>query len=101
MSAKEAPKSDEAMTKVLTVINRPGMHARPAANLARTASRFKCDILIEKDGETVNAKSIMGLMMLAAGPGTKLTVHATGADANAALGELDALAKRKFDVPED
>jgi phosphocarrier protein len=43
----------------------------------------------------------MGLMMLAAGPGTKLTVHATGADASAALGELDALAKRKFDVPED
>ena len=72
-----------------------------AANLARTATKFKCDIMIEKDGETVNAKSIMGLMMLAAGPGTKLTVHATGADASAALGELDALAKRKFDVPED
>jgi len=94
-------KSGEPMTKVLTVINRPGMHARPAANLARTATKFKCDIMIEKDGETVNAKSIMGLMMLAAGPGTKLTVHATGADASAALGELDALAKRKFDVPED
>ena len=89
------------MTRVLTVINRPGMHARPAANLARTATRLKCDIFIEKDGETVNAKSIMGLMMLAAGPGTKLTVHATGVDAGDALGELDALAKRKFDVPED
>jgi len=101
MSAKEAPSPDGMMTKVLTVINRPGMHARPAANLARTASRFKCDITIEKDGEIVNAKSIMGLMMLAAGPGTKLTVHAAGTDAGAALGELDALAKRKFDVPED
>jgi phosphocarrier protein len=101
MSAKESPQTDGALTKVLTVINRPGMHARPAANLARTATKFKCDIMIEKDGETVNAKSIMGLMMLAAGPGTKLTVHATGADASAALGELDALAKRKFDVPED
>src|SRR5690349_6506738 len=94
-------KAGEPMSKVLTVINRPGMHARPAANLARTATKFKCDIMIEKDGETVNAKSIMGLMMLAAGPGTKLTVHATGPDASAALGELDALAKRKFDVPED
>jgi len=101
MSAKATPLTGEPMTQILTVINRPGMHARPAANLARTASRFKCDILIEKDGESVNAKSIMGLMMLAAGPGTKLTVHATGVDAIAALGELDALAKRKFDVPED
>ena len=101
MSAKAIPETGQPMTKVLTVINRPGMHARPAANLARTATKFKCDIMIEKDGETVNAKSIMGLMMLAAGPGTKLTVHATGADASAALGELDALAKRKFDVPED
>ena len=101
MSAKESPEPGGPMTKVLTVINRPGMHARPAANLARAASRFKCDITIEKDGETVNAKSIMGLMMLAAGLGSKLTVHATGADAGAALGELDALARRKFDVPED
>lgn len=100
MSAKDNPNGG-TMTRVLTVINRPGMHARPAANLARTATKFKCDIFIEKDGETVNAKSIMGLMMLAAGPGTKLTVHATGADAAQALDELEALAKNKFGVPED
>jgi phosphocarrier protein len=97
MSAKATLETGQPMTKVLTVINRPGMHARPAANLARTATKFKCDIMIEKDGETVNAKSIMGLMMLAAGPGSKLTVSAHGHDASQALAELEKIFKQKFD----
>jgi len=58
---------------------------------------FGCDIFVEKDGERVNGKSIMGLMMLAAGPGSKLTVEADGEDAAKALGELEGLLRRKFD----
>ena len=63
----------------------------------KTANRFECDVFVEKDGEKVNGKSIMGLMMLAAGPGSKLSVHAEGEDAARALNELEALLKRKFD----
>ena len=85
------------MTKDLMVSNKLGIHARPAAMFVKTANRFSCDIFVEKDGETVNGKSIMGLMMLAAGPGSKLIVHAQGQDASQALTELETLLKRKFD----
>lgn len=90
MSAKQ-------LTKELTVQNKLGIHARPAAMFVKTASRFACEIMVEKDGETVNGKSIMGLMMLAAGPGSILTVHANGADADAAVLELENLLKRRFE----
>ena len=85
------------MTKDFKVSNKLGIHARPAAMFVKTANRFSCDILVEKDGEKVNGKSIMGLMMLAAGPGSKLTVSATGHDASQALVELETLINRKFD----
>ena len=65
--------------------------------LSRRPTVSACDIFVEKDGEKVNGKSIMGLMMLAAGPGSKLTVHAQGQDASQALAELETLIKRKFD----
>lgn len=97
MSAKKVPAAGGPLTKELTIVNTKGIHARPAAMFVKTASRFACEILIEKDGETVNGKSIMGLMMLAAGPGSKLTVHASGADAQAAVAELEAIVQRKFD----
>lgn len=89
--------SAKKLTKELTVQNKLGIHARPAAMFVKTASRFTSEIMVEKDGETVNGKSIMGLMMLAAGPGCTLTVHANGADAQAAVSELEELLKRKFD----
>ena len=63
----------------------------------KTANRFACDIFVEKDGEKINGKSIMGLMMLAAGPGSKVTLHVKGADADAAINELEDLVNRKFD----
>jgi phosphocarrier protein len=63
----------------------------------KTANRFACDIFVEKDGEKINGKSIMGLMMLAAGPGSKVTLHVKGEDATSAIAELEALVKRKFD----
>src|SRR6476646_12160107 len=81
----------------LVVINKLGIHARPAAMFVKVANRFKCNVFVEKDGEKVNGKSIMGLMMLAAGPGSKLKVHAEGHDASAALAELETLLNRKFD----
>ncbi len=85
------------MIKELQVSNKLGIHARPAAMFVKVANRFTCDIFVEKDGEKVNGKSIMGLMMLAAGPGSTLTVHAEGKDASAALEELETLMHRKFD----
>jgi phosphocarrier protein len=97
MSSKKPPETAAVLTKELTVINKLGIHARPAAMFVKIANRFRCDVFVEKDGEKVNGKSIMGLMMLAAGPGSKLTVHAQGADAHQAVAELEALLKRKFD----
>jgi phosphocarrier protein HPr len=96
MSAKKPPEDSAALTKELTIVNKQGIHARPAALFVKTASRFACDILVEKDGERVNGKSIIGLMMLAAGPGSKLTIHADGADAHAAILEIETLVKGKF-----
>jgi len=97
MSAKKAADNAGNLTKQLTVQNKLGIHARPAALFVKTANRFACEILVEKDGEMVNGKSIMGLMMLAAGPGSKLTVHAEGHDASQAINELEGLLQRKFD----
>ena len=80
----------------VTVLNRLGLHARPSAMFVKVCSRFKCEVWIEKDGEEVNGKSIMGLMMLAAGLGTKLKITCDGPDAEKALAEIEALVLRKF-----
>jgi phosphocarrier protein len=96
MSAKKATDA-EFLTRELVVLNKSGIHARPAAMFVKTASRFGSDIFVEKDGEKINGKSIMGLMMLAAGPGSKLLLHVKGVDAPQAIVELEALVKRKFD----
>jgi len=87
----------QAFSKELTVLNKQGIHARPAARFVKTANQFVADIFVEKDGEKINGKSIIGLMMLAAGPGSKFTVHTSGTDAHQALLEIEALVKRKFD----
>ena len=85
------------VTKEVVVNNKLGIHARPASLFVKTASRFHCNIYVEKDGERVNGKSIMGLMMLAAGRGSRLKILAEGSDAGKALGELEDLIKRNFD----
>src|SRR5436189_5705285 len=97
MSAKKLADAVSIMTKELMVFNKLGINDRPAAMFVKTANRFTCDIFVEKDGEKVNGKSIMGLMMLAAGPGSTLTVHAQGHDASQALAELESLFKAKFE----
>jgi len=92
-----ARKADDVkITKEFVVINKLGIHARPAAMFVKTANQFECDIFVEKDGEKVNGKSIMGLMMLAAGPGSKLTIYAEGQDAARAVVEIESLIKKKF-----
>jgi phosphocarrier protein HPr len=97
MSAKKIDGSGGPVTKELLVSNKLGIHARPAAMFVKVANRFSCNVFVEKDGEKVNGKSIMGLMMLAAGPGSKVIIEADGHDASAAIAELEALLNRKFD----
>ncbi len=84
-------------TRELTILNKLGIHARPAAQFVKTASRFQCEVRVEKDGEEVDGKSIMGLMMLAAGHGSVIMVSADGADATQALDALADLVARKFE----
>ena len=84
------------MVRDLVVANKLGLHARPAAMFVRVANRFSSDILVEKDGEEINGKSIMGLMLLAAGCGSRLKVTVTGADANDMIKALEELIARKF-----
>ena len=85
------------VTKELIVSNKLGIHARPAAMFVRLANKFDCQVYVEKDGDRVNGKSIMGLMMLAAGPGSKLMLFAEGVEAAKAVLEIEALLKRNFD----
>jgi len=89
--------SDPAVTKHMVLANKLGMHARPAAMFVKTASRFESEIIVEKDGETVDGKSIMGLMMLAAGYGSELKITAQGMDAEKAVVEIEKLLIAKFD----
>lgn len=79
--------------------NKMGIHARPAAMIVRITNKFKSEVFVEKEEEQVNGKSIMGLMMLAAGRGSKVKFIASGEDAPQMLAELEALFARKFDEP--
>src|ERR1700737_730129 len=83
--------------KEVTILNKLGLHARPAAMFVRIANKHRAEIWVEKDGEQVNGKSIMGLMMLAAGQGSKLMISAEGSDAEQAVKELESLIERRFD----
>ena len=88
----------EASAREFTVQNRMGIHTRPAAQIVRLANRYPdVEITVSKDDESVNGKSIMGLMMLAAGLGSKLRFSAKGKDSAALLGEMEGLFARKFD----
>ena len=97
MNKSDATPAVQSLTKELVVQNKMGIHARPAAMIVRITNKFKAEVFVEKDEEQVNGKSIMGLMMLAAGKATKVKFIATGADAAAMLTELEALFARKFD----
>lgn len=85
------------MEKEITVMNALGLHARPAAMIAKCASEYSSEITINKSGEIANCKSILGIMTLSAGKGTKLLLSAEGDDADAALAEIVKLFESKFD----
>ncbi|HEY0946012.1 MAG TPA: HPr family phosphocarrier protein [Opitutaceae bacterium] len=89
--------SGQQLVKELVVQNKMGIHARPAAMIVRITNKFKSDVFVEKDEEQVNGKSIMGLMMLAAGKGSKVKFLVTGDDAAQMINELEQLFARKFD----
>jgi phosphocarrier protein len=82
------------------IVNRLGLHARASAKLTQVASGFACEIWLSRNERRVNAKSIMGVMMLAAGKGASLVIEATGEDAEAALAALQKLIADKFDEGE-
>ncbi|MDP6630716.1 MAG: HPr family phosphocarrier protein [Kiritimatiellia bacterium] len=88
---------NDTSTRVFEIRNQYGIHARPAALFVKTAARYDVDVLVEKDGNSVSGKSIMGLMTLEASKGSKLTVSATGLDAEQVLDELQALFETGFD----
>jgi phosphocarrier protein len=82
--------------KTFQLKNKLGMHARAAASFVRVAQKFRADIMIERNGQTVNGKSILGILTLACPMGGMITVRADGADAPQALAELEALIENKF-----
>ena len=93
--------SANTITREFTLLNKYGMHVRPAGLFAKLASRYDADVQVEKDGNVVSGKSIMALMTLEATCGTVLRVTATGPQAAAVLDELGALIARKFDIPDE
>ena len=80
-----------AVEKRFVIQNQLGLHARPAALLVETANRYQSEITIQKGKHKINAKSIMGVLMLAAGPGSKITVRAIGPDAERAIAAIEKL----------
>ncbi len=83
------------------IVNRLGLHARPAAHFVRLASRFASDIYVSRDSVEVNGKSIMGVMMLAAEAGAHIEIRAEGEDAERAVEDLVSLIERGFDEDDE
>ena len=84
------------MKQDIEIINKLGLHARASTKLTQTASQFSCEIWIERNGRRVNAKSIMGVMMLAAGMGSSVVLETTGEQAEEAFAALEALINDRF-----
>lgn len=91
-----SPNGKARVDREVTVLNRQGIHARPSASFVKLASTFASDVFLEKDGELINGKSIMGLLMLAAGPGSRLRIICEGTDCDRALAALAGLFDQKF-----
>ena len=88
--------AEETIIKKFKVTNEYGIHARPAALLVKAAGKYECDIFIEKDGNKVSCKSIMGLMTIEGYPGSTMQVSASGDDAREAMAEIEDLFVNKF-----
>lgn len=90
------PGKSPSVTREVAVANKLGVHARPSSQFVKLAGSFNCDVWVEKDGEVINGKSIMGLLLLAAGPGSVLKITCAGEGAGSALEQLVALIEGKF-----
>jgi phosphocarrier protein len=99
MNDAKAPSRRKGLvvSRTATIVNQRGLHARAAAKFVKLASTFTAEIFVTKSGQTVSGLSIMGLMMLAAGPGSEIAIEATGTDAEAAADALLALIAGKFE----
>ncbi len=85
-----------AIVKVLNIVNQKGLHARASAKFVQTVEKFKANVRVSRCGDTVGGTSIMGLMMLAAGPGTSITIVASGRESAEVLAALTALVEGRF-----
>jgi phosphocarrier protein HPr len=96
-AASDQPSSTTgAVVREIPIINKRGLHARASAKFVQMVERFNAEISVTRNGETVGGNSIMGLMMLSAGPGTSIVISATGPEAEAALAALTELIGSKF-----
>lgn len=89
--------TDAAIVRVLEICNKKGLHARASAKFVQTVERFDADVKVTRGGETVGGNSIMGLMMLGAGPGSTITVQASGKDAESVIDAIESLIGGRFD----
>jgi phosphocarrier protein HPr len=94
LAAAAAPEG--AVTREIAIVNKKGLHARASAKFVQTAEQFDADITVTRGHETVGGTSIMGLMMLTAGPGVTIVIQATGKEAQTAVEALCALVSSKF-----
>ena len=90
-------KTDGAIIRELAICNKKGLHARASAKFVQTVERFDADVKVTRGGETVGGTSIMGLMMLAAGPGSTITVEASGKEAAEVIDAIESLIDGRFD----
>jgi phosphocarrier protein HPr len=95
-AASNPPSSSGAVVREIPIINKRGLHARASAKFVQMVERFNAEITVTRNGETIGGTSIMGLMMLSAGPGTSIVVSATGPEAEAAIAALTELIGSKF-----
>jgi phosphocarrier protein len=90
----------QAVTRTVDIVNKRGLHARASAKFVKLASTYEAEVRVSKDGQTVDARSIMGLMMLAAGPGCCIEIEADGPQASEAVEALASLVAGRFDEDE-
>jgi phosphocarrier protein HPr len=95
-SADSLPSRSGAVVRVLEICNKRGLHARASAKFVQTVEKYNADVRVTRGGETVGGTSIMGLMMLAAGPGSIITVEATGTEADQVVAALAELVSGRF-----
>jgi phosphocarrier protein len=97
VSARGASGAGRTVSRTVTIINRRGLHARAAARFVKLAAQFRADVNVNRNGTEVSGISIMGLMMLAAGPGSEIVIRASGPQAREAVAALEQLVADKFD----